>query len=92
MRAFMIDKGVQARAIKDTVLDWQMQNYKTITTSDDLMFFIEDMRIDPTGIAKHASTPANRVTIGGHWASQGYYGFERKGWVLLVHHSQVTVG
>ena len=80
MIALNVKQGTKGKVIK-TGVEWRGDNFVEHTTTRDLMFFAEDIRIDPTGnIGPHPQG----VTIGGAYARAGYYGFERDGYILLV--------
>lgn len=89
MRAFIIAKNTPAYVVKQYG-NWNTE-MRRIHTKEEHMFFVEEMRIDPTGIAKHCSVPADAKTIGGQFARDGFYGFLRDGWYLIVHAANVEV-
>lgn len=89
MRAFEVKQGAPAYAVK--VGESWNSDMRKFSTSADNLFFVEELRIDPTGIAKHCSVPSNAVTIGGQLARDGFYGFCREGWYLIVHAAYVKV-
>ena len=81
MLALNVAKGTKGLVIKDGK-EWVAPNFITHTTTRDLMFFVEDIRIDPLG---HVGCgPQDVATIGGAYAKGGWYGFERDGYILLV--------
>jgi hypothetical protein len=72
MIAFVIVPGTKARAIRAN-RDWMPGNIRHFTTQRRSMFFAEDVVVDPTG---HLGTgPQHSRTIGGSYASAGWYGF-----------------
>lgn len=87
MKLFKVEKNTNVYVVKNDVA-WLHLNVKDFVTTKENIFEIEDMVIDPIGKigfnreAKH---------IGGYYARQGYYGFKKDGWVMLVHISNVKV-
>jgi len=88
MLALCIKKGTAARVIKDGA-EWYEENFRDFTTTMNLMFFREEIAVDPIGSLATASTKHHVHTIGGWVARQGYYGFRRGGFCLLVHANDV---
>ena len=86
MIALEVKKGTDGLVIKDGK-EWVAPNFTNHTTTKDLLFFAEDIRIDPLG--KVGCGPQDCVTIGGVYAAGGWYGFERDGWILLVPFAEV---
>ena len=87
MRAFEVKKGTVVQVIKEG-REWATPNFIERECKKDNLFFLEDIRIDPIG--KLGPMPGG-VTIGGHYAHLGYYGFERDGYIMLVHSAKVIV-
>ena len=85
MIALEVKAGTKGKVIKDG-REWHGDNFKDHTATKDLLFFAEDIVIDPIG--KLGPAP-NGVTVGGAWAKAGWYGFKRDGWVLMVPFSDV---
>ena len=88
MRAFEIKAGTVVRVIKDGQ-EWYGPNFQSHTTTQDNLFFLEEVAIDPFG--KVGCGPQFKKTIGGHYAKSGWYGFRRDGWCILVPMGQVIV-
>jgi len=86
MIALEVKKGTKGKVIKEGK-EWHGSNIKDHTTTKDLLFFAEDIRIDPLG---NLGPDPNGVTIGGAYAKAGWYGFYRDGWYLLVPFGDVT--
>ena len=84
MTALEVKAGTQGKVIKDG-REWRGENFKDHAVTKDLLFFAEDIAIDPLGNL----SPVGGVTIGGAWAKAGWYGFRRDGWVLMVPFSDV---
>ena len=84
MIALEVKAGTQGKVIKDG-REWRGENFKDHTVTKDLLFFAEDIAIDPLGNL----SPVDGVTVGGAWAKAGWYGFRRDGWVLMVPFSDV---
>ena len=80
MIALEVKEGTEGKVIREGK-EWHGSNFKAHTTTKDLMFFAEDIVIDPLG---HIGPSPNGVTVGGTWAKAGWYGFYREGWYLLV--------
>jgi len=91
MRAFVVKAGTQVNVIP-VGKEWYGNNFQEHTTVHENMFFLEDMVVDPTGILTGACGPQDAVTIGGHYAKRGNYGFKKDSWVMLVHANDVQVG
>jgi hypothetical protein len=89
MKAYVVPAKIEARIVQNGK-EWGYGNIKTYTTTKKNMFFEEDIRVDPIG--KIACHKGYAKTIGGSFAASGYYGFERDGWVLLVHAKDVQIG
>lgn len=87
MRGFLVVKDTKVRVIKEGK-EWYGSNFVDHVCKQDNMFFTEDIRIDPVGILGPCK---NGVTVGGSWAKAGWYGFENKGYVMMVPASKVTV-
>jgi len=88
MRAFEVKKGTKCSVIKDGA-EWTSNHFKPFTTTKDLLFFVEEIAIDPAGIV--GCGPQHKNVIGGAWAAGGYYGFRRDGYCLMVPLNSVTV-
>lgn len=85
--ALSIPKGTKALVIKDGK-EWRGDNFHDYVTTKNLMFFREEIAVDPVGSL--GACRHHAVTIGGDIARKGYYGFRRDGYVLLVHFNDVT--
>ena len=90
MRAFLVKQGTPVKVIRDGK-EWLSVNFVDYTTTKENMFFIEDMRADPTGISPMACGPQNKKVVGGAWAKAGYYGFTRDGYTMMVQFDNVEV-
>ena len=95
MIAFMIAKGTPINAVKNG--EWMGNYFEPRTTTKDLMFFLEDLRIDPLGAGRTLACAPGDVTIGGAWARAGFYGFAvtdptHRYAMILVSHQYVKVG
>jgi hypothetical protein len=72
MRAFVVKAGTEVKVIAKGK-EWDSRNFEDQTTTEEQVFFLEDMRIDPLGIH---GPPLKGVTVGSAWADAGWYGFE----------------
>lgn len=90
MGMFLVEKGTKVLGIKDGK-EWYPQNFIDKELRETMVFGKEQLRIDPTGISSWACGPTG-VTVGAEYARAGYYGFEHKGWVILVKGSFVQYG
>ncbi len=91
MIAFIIPAGTKALVIK-VGQEWYGQNFRSHTTRRENMFFREDVVVDPIGtIGSHRG---HAKTVGGSFASRGYYGFrdDNSSMILLVPASEVRTG
>lgn len=91
MIGFLVKAGTRAWVINDDQ-EWYSQNFSTILTDTDQVFFREELVVNPTGIGKSFACVPGGVTVGSHWAEMGYYGFRRGGRALLVGAAHVEVG
>lgn len=91
MRAWLVEKGTNAIAVK-------FNGLATITDKKvikkEVMYFEEDIAIDPIGTF---GCGPQQKTIGGQWASKGFYGFKlpenASGYtLLLVHTNDIIMG
>ena len=85
MIALEVKKGTKGKVIQDGK-EWRGENFKEHTTTKDLLFFAEDIIVDPFG----KLGPVGGVTVGGAWARAQWYGFRRDGWILLIPRSEVS--
>ncbi|MHC4088682.1 MAG: hypothetical protein ACYSVY_00110 [Planctomycetota bacterium] len=83
MLALIVKQGTTVQCIKKGK-EWYTENFIKHETTKDVMFFREDIRVDPVGKLSTAATRYHKATIGGAYASGGWYGFERDGWYMLV--------
>ena len=80
---FKIYKGTKVQVIKEDVpLNGSI--LKNHITKNNNIFEIDDMIIDPSG--EIGSPSGNRI-----YGSQGYYGFRKNGWIMIVHHLKVGI-
>lgn len=79
MVALEVKKGTKGQIIRDGQ-EWTGNNFREFETTKDLLFFAEEIAIDP--LFKLGQVGTN--TIGAAWALAGWYGFRRQGYVLLV--------
>lgn len=88
MGAFVVKAGAKCVVIKDGA-DWgDFKNFMAHKVKEKQIFDKSELVIDPTGIAKYAARSCDK-TIKGMYAKDGWYGFQRKGWTLLVPSFQV---
>ena len=88
MRAFAINAGTPCHVIREGA-EWTADNFLSHEFEKNAMFFREDIVVDPVGkIGCHRGLPS---TIGGLYAINGFYGFKRSGWIVIVHVSEVQV-
>ncbi len=83
MKQFKIYKGTNIFAIKEDVI-LNNSNIRNVKTKNDNIFEMEDMIIDP--LNRIGSPALNRV-----YGSRGYYGFRQNGWIMIVHHYNVSI-
>jgi len=87
MKLFLVPAGTEVKVHKEEgaphydTKDW--------VTKQENTFNLEDVVIDPVGSV--GSHRGHAVTIGGHLARCGYYGFKRGNWTLLVPADKVTI-
>lgn len=88
MIALVVKKGTEVEVIRDARgVEWHIPaNWRKHITKHDNIFYAEDIRIDPLG---HVGNGPGNVTVGSKYAEAGYYGFERKGYIMIVHMSKV---
>ena len=78
---FEIKAGTAVKCIKEHQ-EWFVNNFRSHTTKADQLFGKEEVAVDPVGkLGAHRGMPC---TIGGQYAANGWYGFRRDGWVMLV--------
>lgn len=88
MKLFTIKSGTPCRVVK-VGNEWTPGNILTHETEHENVFEVEDIAIDPVGrVNCHAGMTR---TIGGSYARNGYYGFVKRGWIIIVHQSFVQV-
>jgi hypothetical protein len=90
MGMFLVQKGTNVKGIKNGK-EWYPENFIEKALKETMCFDKAQLRIDPTGIATWANGPGN-VTIGSDFAKAGYYGFDHKGWCILVRSEFVQYG
>ena len=88
MKLFKIPKGTEVRCIRDGV-PWFSGNFREHVTKEDQLFDVEEVCVDPVGNLGTNRTHGNMV--GAAYARNGWYGFRRDGWVLLVPSSLVQM-
>jgi hypothetical protein len=88
MRAFEIKEGTEV-LVHDNESGWD-PHYLTEkhTTKRDLIFFEEDVEIDPLG--KMGIGPFG-VTVGAMYAENGCYGFKYKNFTIITHHCNIKI-
>jgi hypothetical protein len=85
MRAFLVPQGTKVWVQQGQ--EWSLSQQ---TTEADVLYFEEDVDIDPLG--KYA--PIYPKTVGGDLAKRGYYGFRQikpRGKLVIAHTSQIQV-
>jgi len=87
MGMFLVEKGTAVFVIKEGD-SWCADNIKPYITKNDNVFDKGEMILDPTGILSYAHGPGNN-NIGQYYASNGYYGFKRDGWYIIVYSRSV---
>lgn len=87
MKLFVIPKGTKALIHRYTgSLHYDTQEF---STTKENVFDLEEVSIDPVGgVGAHRGLPK---TIGGHFAKQGYYGFTRGKWTLIIPATEVKI-
>jgi len=81
---FLIEAGTKVKVLKPGQ-EFTHANLTSRVTTKTNVFDVAELIIDPTGISRWVCGPKNERTIGGWYASRGYYGFETtSGWRLLV--------
>jgi len=88
MKLFIIKKNTPIKVIKEGK-EWYSKNFKDTFTKHENIFELHDIIVDPLG--NIGSTRFNKVTIGSLFAENGYYGFKKDGWVMLVSANNVEV-
>jgi len=72
MIALLVKAGTDVKVIAPNT-EWLGQNFEDQRTTEDQMFFAEDIEIDPLG---HVNLgPQHDHVVGGAWAKAGWYGF-----------------
>lgn len=89
MKLFKVEEGTSIKIIEEGS-DWLPSNIHNTSTTEEILFELNEMRVDPTGISDLACTPEDQV-VGGEWAKKGWYGFEREGYTALVPMNKVEV-
>jgi len=89
MKLFQVEEGTDIKVIEQGE-EWFRSNFENSEASKGLMFELHEMCVDPTGISDHACTPQDQV-VGGKWAENGWYGFERDGYIALIPGDKVEV-
>lgn len=89
MKLFKVPSGSSIKVIDDGE-HWERNNFTPEMTTEERVYELNEMRLDPTGIASHASSPTDD-TVGGRLARNGWYGFARDGKVILAHVDDVEL-
>lgn len=90
MKLFKLVPGTACHVIQDGK-EWTPGNLLSHETEKELVFCMEDIRVDPIG--KIGCHRGFIKTIGGSYAENGYYAFihESSGWIVIVHANDVIV-